>query len=91
MTARCTLALVAFGLAACAPREGACVVPHLGRHACLRAASAAACAAEDASARFTRGQDCAAVGYPCLHDAWGAVLSEARDPSGACPPGTSAP
>lgn len=94
-TSKTAAALAAvFIVVGCRPSPSACVATYTDRSgtttvtACREDADRSACAVEIASS-FSPGRTCADVGFPCLHDAWGAVLLEARDAHGACPPGTS--
>ena len=87
----CALALAACG----SPPANACVSLYTERAggpvtSCRQDLDRAACAQETRSSSFLEGRDCAAAGFPCFHDLWGAVLYQARDASGACPAGTSA-
>lgn len=92
----CSVGLVTL-LEGCAPNVNACVTTYAGvdgappRLACRQDLRRTACASEGSGPVFTPGRSCSDVGYPCFRDGWGAVVSEARDASGACPSGTMAP
>jgi len=97
---RAALALVAIGLVlaaapACRKPHGACVwtraAPVRGvSEICRDDARESACVAGDgdASAHYTPGATCPAMGFACLGNAWDAAWRRTL-PDGACPPGSS--